>query len=140
MTLQDFKDFFSAHYVELQRMAGSHFPPTHYNRTDREELVAVSLAICWRWSIGDYVNGNLFPDTWGRIKNNLYFAIKQARSGRELPREMEKGSRGEGSPSQDFFAHRVKKNRYRINEVAIYFVSADTPVPDAVANLSASSL
>ena len=133
MTLQDFQKFFSDHYDQIERMAYSHFPRIAYpDRNDREEMVAITLAICWRWSVEDYVQGVMTINPWQQIKNNLYFAIKQAKSGRDLPRET-KGSRGAGSPpAQDIFAKVKKHHRHRINEVAIYFVSDDTPVPDQV--------
>lgn len=131
MSLQDFKDFFSAHYDQLVSMAKSHFPPTHYNRDQREELTAVTMAICWRWAVAHYVQGGITEDNaWRWIKNHLFYAVKQARSGRDLPRE--DGHRGEGSPVADIMSRKVRRNRVRISEVAIYFCSDDTPIPDQV--------
>lgn len=130
MTLDDFKAFFTARYDELTSMAVSHFPPAEFNRTEREELAAVTLAITWRWSLDHYLTGQVDEDNaWRWIKNHLFFAIRQARAGRDLPRNLG-GYRGKGlPPEQDIMS---KRNRVRISEVAIYFCSDDTPVPDQV--------
>lgn len=121
-TFESHRAAFEALVPDLTRMAAAQFP--NRDPESKAECIQNALALAWHGFVALIGQGR--GDEPGIVQSLLWYATKQTRTGRTIPT-------GESTRPKDFFAH-AKRGRLKLEYVELQaFVSAETPVPDAVA-------